>query len=76
MNLSTMLKLLSILHYAHLKPIAGPFLFKGTVTGDRYLKMLADEAFPSILNENNKFSLLYAFKCDADNVLKFRKNNC
>ena len=51
--------------------IVGSFFFEGT--GDSYVKMLDDEVFPSILNENNDFPLFYVFKCDADYALKFRR---
>ena len=61
---------MSILHYAHSKPIAGPFFFKDTVKGDSYVKMLDDEALTSILNENID---LMRSKCDADYALKFRR---
>ena len=54
---------MSMLHYAHPKPIVGQFFFEGTVTGDSYVKILDEEVFPSILNEINDFVLLYSFKC-------------
>ena len=63
--------MLYILHYAHPKPIVGPFFLRYSELP--YVKMLDEEVFPSILNETNDFVLLYAFKCDADHALKFRR---
>ena len=67
-NYYEIIKNLSILHYAHPKPIVDPFFFEGTVSGD--VKTLDEEVFPSILNEINDFPLLYAFKCYADYELR------
>ena len=54
---------MSMLHYAHPKPIVGQFFFEGTVTGDSYVKILDEEVFPSILNEINDVALCVQVRC-------------